>query len=152
MAQTVKRLPTMRETQVQSLAREDLLEKEMATHSNILPGKSHGPRSLVGYSPWGRKESDKTEWLHFHFPLTFLNISVWPLTSVNFITIDKTDDFWPSGKKRSCGKVIRILFFGILSSKIYKYQNNITFISKYIWNVIYLLSTREELKILGCLL
>ena len=32
-----------------------------------LPGKSHGQRSLVGYSPWGHKESDTTEWLHFHF-------------------------------------------------------------------------------------
>ena len=36
MAQTVKRLPAMRETQVQSLGREDPLEKEMATHSSIL--------------------------------------------------------------------------------------------------------------------
>ena len=35
----VKRLPTMRETQVQSLGREDLLEKEMATHSSILAWK-----------------------------------------------------------------------------------------------------------------
>ena len=33
----------------------------------LLPGKSHGWRSLIGYSPWGRKESDTTEWLHFHF-------------------------------------------------------------------------------------
>ena len=33
----------------------------------LLPGESHGGRSLVGYSPWGRKESDTTEWLHFHF-------------------------------------------------------------------------------------
>ena len=31
----------------------------------FMPGKSHGPRSLVGYNPWGRKESDTTEWLHF---------------------------------------------------------------------------------------
>ena len=31
----------------------------------FLPGKSHGWRSLVGYSPWGSKESDTTEWLHF---------------------------------------------------------------------------------------
>ena len=31
----------------------------------FLPGKSHGRRSLVGYSPWGRKESDTTERLHF---------------------------------------------------------------------------------------
>ena len=31
----------------------------------LLPGKSHGQRSMVGYSPWGRKESDTTERLHF---------------------------------------------------------------------------------------
>ena len=31
----------------------------------LLPGKSHGQRSLVGYSPWGLKESDTTEQLHF---------------------------------------------------------------------------------------
>ena len=36
MAQTVKRLPTMQETWVHSLGWEDLLEKEMATHSSIL--------------------------------------------------------------------------------------------------------------------
>ena len=35
----------------------------------LLPGKSHGRRSLVGCSPWGRKESDTTERLHFHFSL-----------------------------------------------------------------------------------
>ena len=39
VAETVKRLPTMRETEVQSLGREDLLEKEMATHSSILAWK-----------------------------------------------------------------------------------------------------------------
>ena len=39
VAQTVKRLPTMWETQVRSLGREDLLEKEMATHSSILAWK-----------------------------------------------------------------------------------------------------------------
>ena len=33
----------------------------------ILPRKFHGWRSLAGYSPWGRKESDATEQLHFHF-------------------------------------------------------------------------------------
>ena len=36
----------------------------------LLPGKSHGRRSLVGYSPWGRKELDTTERLHFHFSLS----------------------------------------------------------------------------------
>ena len=33
----------------------------------FLPGKFHGQRSLIGYSPWGHKESDTTEWLHFLF-------------------------------------------------------------------------------------
>ena len=36
----------------------------------LFPGKSHGWRSLVGCSPWGRKESDTTEQLHFHFSLS----------------------------------------------------------------------------------
>ena len=36
----------------------------------LLPGKSHGQRSLVGCSPWGRKESDMTEQFHFHFSLS----------------------------------------------------------------------------------
>ena len=38
----------------------------------LLPGKSHGQRSLVGYSSWGCKESDTTERLHFHFQCVFL--------------------------------------------------------------------------------
>ena len=40
------------------------LEKEMATHPVFLPGKSHGPKDLVGYNPWGPKESDMTELLN----------------------------------------------------------------------------------------
>ena len=36
----------------------------------LLPGKSHGWRSLVGCSPWDHKESDMSEWLHFHFSLS----------------------------------------------------------------------------------
>ena len=62
----VKRLPTMWETRVQSLGREDLLEKEMATHSSILAWKIPWTEEPVGYSPWGRKELDTTEQLHFH--------------------------------------------------------------------------------------
>ena len=42
----------------------------MAPTPVLLPGKSHGRRSLVGCSPWGRKESDTTERLHFHFSLS----------------------------------------------------------------------------------
>ena len=59
VAQRVKHLPAMQETQVRSLGWGDPLEKEMA--SILLPGKSHGQRSLAGYSPQGHKESDTTE-------------------------------------------------------------------------------------------
>ena len=48
-------------TPVRSLGREDPLEEGLATHSTVLPGESHGQRSLAGYSPWGCKESDTTE-------------------------------------------------------------------------------------------
>ena len=71
VAPTVKNLPAVWEIWVQSLGQEDPLEKGVATHSSILawgvfqPGESHGQRSLVGYSPWGCKESDTTERLHF---------------------------------------------------------------------------------------
>ena len=64
MAQWVKNLLAMQEIQdmwIRSLGREDPLEEEMAIHSSILPEKSHGQRSLVGYSPKGCKESDMTE-------------------------------------------------------------------------------------------
>ena len=40
----------------------------------LLPGKSHGWRNLVGYSPWDHKESDTTERFHFHFPLSWITI------------------------------------------------------------------------------
>ena len=51
----------MQEIQVRSLGQEDSLEKEMATLSSILVGKTHGQRDQVGYSLWGRKESDTTK-------------------------------------------------------------------------------------------
>ena len=54
----VKNLPAMQETQVQSLDREDPLEKGMVPTPVFLPGESHGQRSLAGYSPWGCTESD----------------------------------------------------------------------------------------------
>ena len=62
----VKGLPTMWETWVRSLGQEDLLEKEIATHSSTLAWKIPGQRqrSLVGCSPWGRQESNMTELLH----------------------------------------------------------------------------------------
>ena len=42
-----------------------MVQLKMATHPVLLPWKSHGQRSLVGYSPCSHKELDKTEWPHF---------------------------------------------------------------------------------------
>ena len=56
VAQMVENLPAMQETQVSFLGLEYPLKEEMATHSSILAGESHGQRSLVGYSPWGHRE------------------------------------------------------------------------------------------------
>ena len=53
VAQLVKNLPAVQETQVPSLGWQDPLEKEMATHSSILAGKSHGQRSLGGLQSMG---------------------------------------------------------------------------------------------------
>ena len=58
VAQLVKNPPAMQETQVQPLGREDLLEKEMTTHSSILAWKI--PWTEEPGSPWGHKESNMT--------------------------------------------------------------------------------------------
>ena len=63
VAQIVKSLPAMQDTQIQSLGREDPLEKRWQSTPVFLPGKSYGHRSLAGCSQWGHKESDTTEWL-----------------------------------------------------------------------------------------
>ena len=56
----VKHVSLMRETWVQSLGREDLLEKEMATHSSIRAWKIPRTEEPGDYCPWGRKKSDTT--------------------------------------------------------------------------------------------
>ena len=83
VAQMVKNLRIVRETQVQSLSLEDPLEKKMQHTPIFLPGTFHGHRSLAGYSPWGSKEPDTTEQLthtqthtHTHPSLTFAMISL----------------------------------------------------------------------------
>ena len=66
MAQIVKSLPAVQETWVRSLCQVDPLEKEMATHSSI-------PAWRIPW-PWGHKEADTTEQLHFHFHYFFIRI------------------------------------------------------------------------------
>ena len=61
MAQTIYKLPVMQQTQFDPWCRDVLWKREWLPTPVFLPGKSHGQRSLVGYSPWGCKELDTTK-------------------------------------------------------------------------------------------
>ena len=83
----VKNPPAMQETQetwVRSLGQEDSLEKGMATHASILAWKkSHGQRSLAGYSPWGCRIGHNWVTEHIYitsFPVWFLLFQKWVCT------------------------------------------------------------------------
>ena len=94
VAQKVKNLPVTWEIWVRSLGWEDPLEKGMATRSVLLPGESHGQRSLVSCSPQGHKEVDTAEWLTF----TGLWAILLPLHASVFSTIighkDTLQNWW----------------------------------------------------------
>ena len=66
VAQTVKRLPTSGRPRFDPWVGKILWRRKWQPTVVLLSGKSHGRRSLVGYSPWGCKQSDTTEQLHFH--------------------------------------------------------------------------------------
>ena len=72
MAQMVRNPPAVWETWVPSWDRKIPWRRERQPIPVFMPGESHGQGSLVGYSAWGRKESDITEQLslsfHGHFP------------------------------------------------------------------------------------
>ena len=79
VAQIVKHLPAMWETQVQSLGWEDI-------------GQFHGQRSLVGCSAWGHKELDTTEQLHFTSLQTpVISRSAFRLWNTEFMRINTTE-------------------------------------------------------------
>ena len=87
----------MRETQVRSLGREDPWRRKWQPTPVFLPGKPHRQRSLIGYSPWGRKESDTTEWLHFtslHVPYIPGSYAILFFTALDFTSITSHIHSW----------------------------------------------------------
>ena len=64
------------ETWVWSLCGEDPLEKEMTIHSSILAWEIRWKKSLAGYSSWGHKESDMTEWLAHRISMQWNNSTI----------------------------------------------------------------------------
>ena len=81
MAEMVKNLPAMQETQVRYLGQEDPLEKGMATQSHILARRILRTEDPVGYSPWGCKELDKTKQLTY----THIHTQVAPRKHISLI-------------------------------------------------------------------
>ena len=78
----------MQETQVRSLGQEDPLEQEMQPTPVFLPGKSHGWRSLTGYSPWGCTESNMTEQLtQWENPAPSDRDTVWRYDGITSISL-----------------------------------------------------------------
>ena len=71
MDQAVKNLPAVQETRVQSLRGEDPWSWEWLPTPVCLPGESHGQRSLVGCSLWGRKEYTNERLTRSHFYLIY---------------------------------------------------------------------------------
>jgi len=63
VAQTVNSLPAIQESQVQSWVGKIPWRREWLPTPVFLPGEFHGQKSLVGYCPWGCKESDTTDWI-----------------------------------------------------------------------------------------
>ena len=76
---------------VLSVGQEDPLEEEMATHSRILAGKSHGQRSLMGYSPWGCKKLDMTVRLSTHthtkYNILDMQLTLYPALEMALIVV-----------------------------------------------------------------
>ena len=64
VAQMVKRLPTAQKTGFDPWVEKIPWRRKWQPTPVFMPGKTHGQRNLVGYSPWGRKESDTTEQIH----------------------------------------------------------------------------------------
>ena len=67
VAQTIKYLPAMRDTQVRSLGGEDPLEKDMTTHSSTLAWKIPWMEEPGGLQSMGSRRVGSAERLHFHF-------------------------------------------------------------------------------------
>ena len=116
----VKNLPAMQKTRVPSLTWEDPLEKRMATTPVFLLGEFQGQRSLAGYSPWGHKELDRTEWLTLSLSLSKCIV----IHHILWITIwGRTWDF-PLGlvsKSMKAFEVRRCGFLSILTTKFTDY-------------------------------
>ena len=107
VAQMVKRLSTMWETRIRSLGREG------PSTPVLLPGKSHGQRSLVGYSPWGHKE---TQLSNLHLKSTLQRLLT--ITSRFYVILCNSESTLPTNTQLlKPAPVVRILLLLVCSSQ-----------------------------------
>ena len=99
VTQAVKRLPATQKTWLHPWVGKIPWRGKWHPTPALSPGKSHGWRSLVGHSPWGRKELDTTERLHFHLS----NTPKWP--------VSETGKFSPA-RQGPCSR--SLAYFGFL--------------------------------------
>ena len=96
---------------VQSLGRENSLEEKIATHSSILSRRIPQTRNLMGYSPWGSKELDRTQqWsmhidvymhMHMHKHITLSKIDIHNQLILALLSFRKTRPCWKFYKSMS---------------------------------------------------
>ena len=109
----------------------------------LLPGKSHGRKSLVGCSPWGREESDMTEWLHFSFfgsffitnSVSVLVINLFMFSISSWFSLSRFLRIYPClvGCPICCSLIVHS---SLLQSFVFLwYICNFSFISDFIWGL-----------------
>ena len=92
VARIVKNPPAMQETWIWSWVRKIPWRRKRHFTPAFLPRESHGQRSLVGYSPWGHKESDRTEQLSFSlFFLSWGHLGGWHDAMVKSVSLNRND-------------------------------------------------------------
>ena len=128
----VKNLPAMQETQVQSLGQEDPWRRECLPTPVFLPGEFYGQRSLAGYSLWGHKELDTTEWLtpyrssNSNFCL-FLNFIFWGLVLYCHVFI-----YWTLKMRHMTTYLTKDSKLSKLNSQIKQFENGLKNMKRHI--------------------
>ena len=116
----------------------------------LLPGKSHGQRSLVGCSPWGREESDTTERLHFRFSLSCIGEGNGNPLQYSCLENPRYGGAWWAAVYGVAQSRTRLKWLSsssntwICTQRIYGLFWNLRYPSIYILYIIYILVTKQK--------
>ena len=97
----------------------------------LLPGKSHGQRSLVGCSPWGREELDTTEWLPFHFSLSCIGEGNGNPLQCSCLENPRDGGTWWAAIYGVTQSRTRLKWLSSSSSNVFKVRKTLDFLSEF---------------------